>query len=145
MARSFKDKMEGMSEKLTEKATSIGHRVSEQAEEAADWMKETGHQAENRIDEAAQKLGHMAGAPLSESTGPAGSTSGIREHMDVYGSCGTKVGRVDHVEGNMIKLTRSDSPDGLHHEIPMSWVAKVQDHVQLDRDSRAVMDQWQPA
>lgn len=145
MAGSFKDKMEETGETLSEQATSFGHRVGERAEEAADWVKEKTHQAENRMDEMAQKVGHKTGAPLSESTGAVGSLSDIREHMDVYGSCGTKVGRVDHVEGNMIRLTKSDSPDGRHHMIPTSWVAKVHDHVHLDRDHKAVHDQWQPA
>ncbi|HEU5117693.1 MAG TPA: DUF2171 domain-containing protein [Isosphaeraceae bacterium] len=130
MAESFKDKMEDAGDKIAHAATRVGDRISEGAEEAADWVKE--------------KTG-QAGAPLSESTGPVGSTADIREHMDVYASCGTKVGRVDHVEGQMIKLTKSDSPDGMHHLIPMSWVAKVHDHVHLDRDHKAVQSHWQPA
>jgi hypothetical protein len=85
MAESFKDKLEDAGHKVAETATKVGHRVGE--------------------NEAAQKLGHKAGTPLSESTGPVGSTADIREHMDVYASCGTKVGRVDHVEGDRIKLT----------------------------------------
>ena len=145
MAESFKDKLEDAGHNVAETATKVGHRVGEKVEEAADWAKEKAHQAGNRIDEAAQKLGHKTGTPLSESTGPVGSTADIREHMDVYASCGTKVGRVDHVEGNTIKLTKNDSPDGMHHTIPMSWVAKVHDHIHLDRDHKAVQSQWQPA
>src|SRR5262249_30978314 len=110
-------------------------------EEAADWAKETAHKTGNRIDEAAQKLGHATGMSSAEGT----STAEIREHMDVYGSCGTKVGRVDHVEGDMIKLTKNDSPDGMHHLIPRSWVAKAHDGVHLDRDHKAVQAQWLPA
>ena len=71
--------------------------------------------------------------------------SDIKEHMEVYASCGTKVGKVDHVEGDSIKLTRNDSPDGQHHRIPLSWVAKVHDHIHLDRDHVEVQNQWQPA
>ena len=145
MAESFKDKMEDAGHKIAETATRVGHRVGEKVEEAADWAKEKAHQAGNRIDEAAQKLGHKAGTPLSESTGPVGSVADIREHMDVYASCGTKVGRVDHVEGDSIKLTKNDSPDGMHHRIPLSWVAKVHDHIHLDRDHKEVQSQWQPA
>lgn len=145
MAESFKDKLEKAGDQIAETATKVGHRVGEKVEEAADWVKEKTHQAGNRIDEAAQKLGHKTGTPLSESTGPVGSTADIREHMDVYASCGTKVGRVDHVEGSSIKLTKNDSPDGMHHTIPLSWVAKVHDHIHLDRDHTAVQSQWQPA
>ncbi len=65
--------------------------------------------------------------------------------MDVYASCGTKVGKVDHVEGDQIKLTKNDSPDGKHHLIPTSWVAKVHDHVHLNKDHVDVQSQWKDA
>jgi len=86
-----------------------------------------------------------SGAPLSESTGATGSPANIREHMEVYASCGTKVGKVDHVEGDRIKLTKNDSPDGQHHLIPVSWVAKVHDHIHLSKDHKEVQSQWQSA
>lgn len=85
------------------------------------------------------------GASLQESTGAVGSPTDIRAHMEVYASCGTLIGKVDHVEGDSIKLTKNDSPDGQHHRIPISWVAKVHDHVHLDRDHTRVQDEWQPA
>ena len=69
----------------------------------------------------------------------------IKEHMEVYASCGTKVGKVDHVEGDSIKLTKNDSHDGQHHRIPLSWVAKVHDHIHLSKDHKEVQSQWQPA
>jgi hypothetical protein len=84
-------------------------------------------------------------APLSESKGAVGSPSDVREHMEVYASCGTRVGKVDHVEGDRIKLTKNDSPDGQHHVIPMSWVAKVHHHIHLNKDHKEVQSQWQPA
>ena len=85
------------------------------------------------------------GASLDQSAGPVGSTDDIREHMEVYASCGTLVGKVDHVEGDSIKLTKADSLDGRHHRIPLSWVAKVHDHIHLDRDHNKVQAEWQPA
>ena len=66
---------------------------------------------------------------------PTMSTADIREHMDVFGSCGNKLGKVDHVEGSQIKLTKNDSPDGMHHLIPMSWVKQVDEHVHLSKTS----------
>ncbi len=84
-------------------------------------------------------------ASLAESTGAVGSPADIREHMEVYASCGTRVGRVDHVEGDTIKLTKNDSPDGQHHRIPLAWVAKVHDHIHLTKDHREGQSQWQPA
>jgi hypothetical protein len=145
MAESFKVKVEEAGPKVAEKASEVGHKVGEKVEEAADWAKEKAHQAGHRISEAAQKVEHKMGAALHESTGSVGSTADIRQHMDVYASCGTKVGKVDHVEGNTIKLTKNDSPDGQHHRIPLSWVAKVHNHVHLNKDHVEVQNQWQPA
>jgi hypothetical protein len=145
MAESFKDKLEDTGQKIAEKATEVGHKVGEKVEEATDWAKEKAHQVSHRVEEAAQSVGHKAGTPLSESTGAVGSIADIKEHMDVYASCGTKVGKVDHVTATQIKLTKNDSPDGKHHLIPLSWVAKVHDHVHLNKDHEEVESQWQPA
>ena len=124
MAESFKDKLEDAGDKIAEKATEVGHKVGEKVEEAADWAKEKAHQAGNRIEEAAQKVKHKV-ATLGREHGRVGSTADIREHMEVYGSCGNFLGKVDHVEGDQIKLTKNDSPDGQHHLIPLTWVARV--------------------
>ena len=141
MAESFKEKVEDAGHKISEKASEVGHRVGEKVEQAADWAKEKAHEVGHRVEEAT----HKAGASLHESTGAVGSTADIKEHMAVYASCGTMVGKVDHVLGNNIKLTKNDSPDGQHHVIPLSWVAKVHDHVHLNKDHKAVESQWQPA
>lgn len=53
---------------------------------------------------------------------------GIREHMEVIGSDGRHVGRVDHVVGDEIELAKLDFGSGLkHHMIPLSWVDDVRD------------------
>ncbi|WP_435015978.1 DUF2171 domain-containing protein [Tundrisphaera sp. TA3] len=145
MADSIKDKLQDAGNKISEAATRVGHAVGEKVEETADWAKETAHKAGNRIEEMAQKVEHSTGASLGSSTGATGSTADIKEHQDVYASCGTKVGRVDHVEGSNIRLTRGDSPDGMHHLIPLSWVAKVHDHIHLNKDHVEVQSQWTPA
>ena len=76
----------------------------------------------------------------------------IREHMMVHamgtgsmnGVAGEHIGTVDHVEGDRIKLTKNDSPDGLHHYIPLSWVKSVEGNtVHLSKDSSAVISEWQ--
>ena len=147
MASSFKDKVEDAAHKITETATKVGHKVGEKVEEATDWAKEKAHQAGHRIEEeeVAQKAEHQPGASLS-STYAWGSTADIKEHMEVYASCGRRVGKVDQVQGDKIKLTKNDSSDGEHHLIPLSWVAKVhQDYVYLNRDHGKVESQWQPA
>ena len=54
--------------------------------------------------------------------------SEIFEHMEVVGSDGGHVGRVDHVVGDEIELTKLDLAAGLkHHMIPLSWVDHVED------------------
>lgn len=54
--------------------------------------------------------------------------SEIREHMEVVGSDGGHVGRVDHVKGTEIELAKMDLGAGFkHHMIPMTWVDRVED------------------
>lgn len=56
--------------------------------------------------------------------------SQIREHMEVIGSDGGHVGKVDHVMGQEIELAKLDLGAGFkHHLIPMTWV----DHVEEDK------------
>lgn len=47
------------------------------------------------------------------------------EHMQVMDVNGEHVGTVDHVEGDQLKLTRKDSPDGQHHYVPLSQVESM--------------------
>jgi hypothetical protein len=52
----------------------------------------------------------------------------IREHMEIVGSDGGHVGTVDKVEGDRIKLTKRDDPDGTgahHHYLSLEAVASV--------------------
>ena len=63
----------------------------------------------------------------------------IREHMDVIGSDGKKVGNVDHVQGSEIKLTKSADAEGKHQ------VAKVDAHVHLSKAANDVKAQWKAA
>jgi hypothetical protein len=57
--------------------------------------------------------------------------SQIQEHAEVIGADGVHVGTVDKVEGNRIKLTKSDSGmgshEGHHHYIDGGLVAAVDD------------------
>ena len=54
--------------------------------------------------------------------------SEIREHMEVVGSDGGHVGRVDHVKGTEIELAKMDLGAGFkHHMIPMTWVDRGED------------------
>lgn len=87
--------------------------------------------------DAANRLGHG----IAE--GSDAGVGGIRERMDVIASCGTKVGVVDHADAGVIKLTRKDSTDGLHHFIPTGWVDHVDSHVHLRKNSVETRQGWQ--
>ena len=50
----------------------------------------------------------------------------IKEHMEVTDSEGRHLGTVDSIDGDRIKLTRSDSSDGQHHYLPVTCVASVE-------------------
>ncbi len=53
--------------------------------------------------------------------------SHIREHMEVIGADGGHIGTVDEVQGDRIKLTKSDRGSGGHHHlIPLGMVADVE-------------------
>jgi hypothetical protein len=68
----------------------------------------------------------------------------IREHMDVEGSDGRHIGRVDKVRGDEIELTKLDLQSGLkHHFIPISWVETIEeDTLRLDRTRDAAKAAW---
>ena len=63
----------------------------------------------------------------------------IREHMQVIGADGVKLGTVDKIEGDRIKLTRPDSGlahTGHHHYIPRGLVADIEgDNVRLSANA----------
>ena len=144
MANSIKEKIEETGHTIAEKANEIGHKLGEKAEVTKDWVKEKAHQTGNRIEEMTEKVTNSAKETFGE-TGPAGTTTDIAEHMDVITSCGTKIGRVDHVQGSQIKLTKNDSADGQHHLIPTSWVARVDSHVHLNKTCGEAKSEWQSA
>lgn len=50
----------------------------------------------------------------------------ISEHMEIVGSEGDHVGTVDSVDGDRIKLTKSDSADGIHHYLDIENVDRVE-------------------
>jgi hypothetical protein len=73
-------------------------------------------------------------------------TAKIKEHMEVIASDGQKVGQVDHLEGaDKIKLTKQGAADGKHHFIPVTWVAKIDQHVHLNKAAKDVKAQWSEA
>jgi hypothetical protein len=92
-------------------------------------------------------LRNSAGAPeffLKASTGsPTMVTPDqIKEHMEVVGNDGLHVGVIDRVEAGEIRLAKNDSPDGLHHFLPLANVEYVDDRVHLNRSSIRAMAEW---
>lgn len=68
----------------------------------------------------------------------------IREHMDVVGSDGETIGRVDKVRGDRIILTKSDSDDNRHHSIDCSMIDSVEgEQVRLSMPAEEAKSRWQ--
>ncbi len=115
---------------------SLGKVAQERTQEITDTVRRT----EIEVDDA-----RTAGTTRTGSTATLGTTMGtsIVEHMPVLGSDGTHVGTVDHMDGtDRIKLTKSDSADGQHHYIPLSWVDRVDTHVHLKRSAAQAQSEW---
>ena len=73
--------------------------------------------------------------------------SEIKEQAEVIGADGVHLGTVDHLDGDRIKLTRKDSPQGpdgegaKHHYIPLGLVAEVEGgKVRLSANADVVAD-----
>ena len=123
MASTIKDKVENAGHAVADAAKNVGQKIADGTKKAFDFVKE--------------KTG--VGAPTE---GTNSGVAGIKEHMDVIACCGKKVGVVDRVEGNSIKLTKKDSPDGQHHFIPTGWVDHVDSHVHLTKNSQETEQSW---
>lgn len=123
MASTIKDKVVDVGHTVVEAAKNVGHKIAEGAEKAVGYVKE--------------KTGMGCTAEGSNA-----GIAGIKEHMNVIASCGKNVGKVDHVEGGAIKLTKKDSPDGVHHFIPFGWVDWVDSQVHLKQNSQETEKNW---
>ena len=119
MAKSISENMSDAGKAVAKTAKNVGSGIAGGAERAVEFVKE--------------KTG-------METTDVG--VAGIRDHMDVIASCGSKVGVVDGVQGDVVKLTRKDSPDNQHHFIPTSWIAKVDNHVHLKKNSKEATQGW---
>jgi len=72
------------------------------------------------------------------------SSTEIREHMEVLGSDGGHVGKVDKVMGSDIELAKLDLGSGFrHHLIPVTWVDHIEeDKVFLSLTKEAAKSAW---
>ncbi|MEI9963680.1 MAG: DUF2171 domain-containing protein [Caulobacteraceae bacterium] len=63
--------------------------------------------------------------------------------MDVVGSDGKHVGRVDHVNNDEIELAKLDlTTKGKHRMIPLSWIDFIDDKVHLSMDHEEAERRW---
>lgn len=61
----------------------------------------------------------------------------IKEHMEIADCNGNHIGTVDEVKDDSIKLTKTDSPDSMHHFLLIDDVDKVDDNrIYLKQDAR---------
>lgn len=120
----IKDKLSNAAGSVADAAKNVGHKIAEGASEATAYVKD---KAGFGCDDKGKNLG----------------VGGLKERMEVYASCGKKVGVIDHIEGDVIKLTRADSPDNQHHYIPKAWVGRVhENHAHLTKNSAETESGW---
>ena len=118
---------------------SLGKSAQDRTHEVNDIVRRT----ELEVDDA--RTGG-AGRVADGRTGMVGAIGTvIAEHMPIIASDGTHVGTVDHHDGERIKMTKNDSPDGQHHFIPMSWIDHVDTHVHLTKTPADVRSGWTAA
>ena len=72
-------------------------------------------------------------------------TNQIREHMEIIGADGGHVGTVDKLDGDRLKLTKSDrGSDGEHHYIPVSLIEEIDaDAVRLSFKAEMAPQFWE--
>jgi hypothetical protein len=67
----------------------------------------------------------------------------ITEHLEVVGSDGGHVGKVDKVVAGQIELAKLDLTGGFkHHMIPITWVDHVDDKVHLTLTKDEAKSRW---
>jgi len=66
----------------------------------------------------------------------------IRQGMEVIGSDGGMVGRVKGLHGDHIHVEPTAPVHSGDHTVPLSWVARADDHVHLDREAALVRETW---
>ena len=99
------------------------NRQSQQPQQSQSGSRQQGGQSGSRQQQQFEAQG--SSQPMS---GGAESrfADQIREHMEVIDASGQHCGTVDHLEGDRIKLSRSDSKDGQHHYLSLNQVAGIE-------------------
>jgi hypothetical protein len=97
---------------------------------------------QNAAETVKEKAGEVKDWACEKTGMCSHDTADIKPHMDVISSCGCKMGKVDHLEGDAIKLTKNDSPDGQHHFVPTDWVDHIDSHVHLNKTADETRRGW---
>lgn len=67
----------------------------------------------------------------------------VDEHMEVIGSDGAHIGKVDKVRGDRVILAKNDpEAGGHHHSFPSSWIESVDDKVMIRKSSIEAKTAW---
>src|SRR5262249_496871 len=112
------------------------------AKNMKDTVNEASKRAVDNMAHATDWVKDKTGLGPGREEGTDAGIAGIRTHMDVIASCGTKVGVVDGIEGSAIKLTKDSCSDGMHHFLPLSMVSYVDRHVHLNKNSKEALGGW---
>lgn len=123
--------MSNVKDKLVDAGKAVGEAAKAVGQTVVEGTKTVGQKVAEGAGKAVDFVKDKTGLGQAKDQG----VSGIKEHMPVYSSCGCQVGVVDHLDGDKIKLTKSDSPDGQHHFIPTAWVDRVDSHVHLTKNA----------
>jgi hypothetical protein len=67
-------------------------------------------------------------------------TNQIKPHAQVVGLDDQVIGKVDHIEGQSLKLTKDDT--GKHHLIPLDWIDRVDDKIHVNKKAEEVQQSW---
>lgn len=107
-----------------------------QAQQGQDQDRNRGQQQSGQQQSGGQQGGQQqqfdAGSQQPSGGSDARFAEQIRQHQEVVDANGNHVGTVDHVQGDQIKLAKSDSPDGEHHYVQLSQVSGIEgDRVRL--------------
>ncbi len=113
MSETIKQKMAGAGQAIADTTKKVGQKMADGTEKLVDFVK----------DKAG--IGMPTDADIAK----------VVPHMAVIASCGKQIGVVDHLEGKSIKLTKANSPDGVHHFIPLDWIHNVDSQVHLKKTS----------
>jgi hypothetical protein len=113
------------------------NRVSEAARQLAEAAEDKGSKAPEVVGKPGDSVTELSISPAAVQQ--AQYAADIREHMPVIASCGKRVGTVEAVEDDSIKVTKDAvAAPGKPRYIPTDWVDGVEDCVHLNKNSQQV-------